>query len=249
MIPRTIFHEYPSMPRLPVLSLLLVATACGGDTPDAISGRVTVVDGDSFEIGETRVRLNAIDAPEGRQTCVRGGAIWRCGTAAAAKLRALVAGRTVSCTKKDEDSYHRMVAVCSNGSADLGSAMVSAGLALAYRQYGDDYAAEENAARAARRGLWASEFTPPWELRRSEAGTAQTPRPRRENRSDRPSRAAAPQGRAGCVIKGNISDAGKIYHVLGSAHYDETRIDESKGERWFCSTQEARGAGWRAPKD
>jgi endonuclease YncB( thermonuclease family) len=249
MIPRTTVDERV-MQGLPILWLLIVATACSGAPPDAVSGRVTVTDGDSFEIGETRVRLNAIDAPEGRQTCVRGGSIWRCGEAATAKLRGLVAGRTVACTRKDEDAYGRMVAVCSNGAADLGGAMVAAGLALAYRQYGSDYADEENAARAARRGLWASEFTPPWELRRSEAGSAETPRPRRAIPTDRQrGTAATPQRRTGCTIKGNISDNGKIYHVRGSSHYEETRIDESDGERWFCTEREARAAGWRAPKD
>jgi hypothetical protein len=28
----------------------------------------------------------------------------------------------------------------------------------------------------------------------------------------------------------------------------ETLIDELKGERWFCTEEEARDAAWRAPK-
>jgi hypothetical protein len=49
------------------------------------------------------------------------------------------------------------------------------------------------------------------------------------------------------VIKGNISfdDGERIYHVPGGAFYDETVIDESRGERWFCTEQEAVAAGWR----
>ena len=54
--------------------------------------------------------------------------------------------------------------------------------------------------------------------------------------------------KTGCLIKGNISKNGRIYHVRGSKWYDETIIDESKGERWFCSEDEARVAGWRPPK-
>jgi len=51
------------------------------------------------------------------------------------------------------------------------------------------------------------------------------------------------------AIKGNINSKGeKIYHVPGSAKYDVTRIDESNGERWFTSEDEAIAAGWRAPK-
>ena len=48
----------------------------------------------------------------------------------------------------------------------------------------------------------------------------------------------------GYVIKGN--DRSMKYHLPGSADYDRTRIDESRGERWFCSVAEAEAAGWRA---
>ena len=33
-----------------------------------------------------------------------------------------------------------------------------------------------------------------------------------------------------------------------SPSYEETEIDESRGERWFCTETEARSAGWRAPR-
>ncbi len=50
-----------------------------------------------------------------------------------------------------------------------------------------------------------------------------------------------------CRIKGNISikTGERIYHVPGQQHYDITRISQQYGERWFCSEQEARQAGWR----
>jgi hypothetical protein len=49
-----------------------------------------------------------------------------------------------------------------------------------------------------------------------------------------------------CAIKGNISSSGeRIYHVPGQRYYDATRISESKGERWFCTEEEAVRAGWR----
>lgn len=54
----------------------------------------------------------------------------------------------------------------------------------------------------------------------------------------------------GCVIKGNISvtSGERIYHMPSQEYYDATRIDFSKGERWFCSESEARQAGWRKAK-
>ncbi len=52
-----------------------------------------------------------------------------------------------------------------------------------------------------------------------------------------------------CKIKGNINGKGaRIYHLPGSASYKATKINEAKGERWFCSEQEAKLAGWRAPR-
>ena len=54
---------------------------------------------------------------------------------------------------------------------------------------------------------------------------------------------------AGCLIKGNISSSGeRIYHAPGQRYYDKTQINESKGERWFCTEQEVVRAGWRKAK-
>ena len=52
-----------------------------------------------------------------------------------------------------------------------------------------------------------------------------------------------------CLIKGNIGRNGvRIHHIPGGAYYNRTRIDQQKGERWFCSEAEAREAGWRRSK-
>lgn len=54
------------------------------------------------------------------------------------------------------------------------------------------------------------------------------------------------QEASACNIKGNVSTRGeRIYHVPGQKYYQETRISASHGERWFCSEEEARAAGWR----
>ena len=52
-----------------------------------------------------------------------------------------------------------------------------------------------------------------------------------------------------CNIKGNVNTRGeRIYHVPGQRYYKETRIVANHGERWFCSEEEARRAGWRKAK-
>lgn len=53
----------------------------------------------------------------------------------------------------------------------------------------------------------------------------------------------------GAAIKGSINSKGdKIYHVPGTSKYAATKIDESKGERWFADESAAKASGWRAPR-
>jgi len=148
-------------------------------------------------------------------------------------------GRSVACEGRDIDRYGRIVAVCRAGSEDLNAWMVSEGWALAYRYYSLDYVSQEDRARAAGRGLWRGEFTPPWEWRAEPAARSAAP-------SSHTVATPPPSPSAECRIKGNISSKGeRIYHTLGGHWYEQTRIDPGKGERWFCSEDEARSAGWR----
>ena len=49
----------------------------------AFTGVARVIDGDTIHVGETRVRLEGIDAPESNQTCKRAtGEEWACGAEA-----------------------------------------------------------------------------------------------------------------------------------------------------------------------
>jgi len=229
-----------SPPLLLGAALLALSVAWACVPQERIAGRVKIIDGDSFELDGTGVRLFGVDAPEGRQDCTRDGRPWRCGDAAAAELRRLVGGATIVCRKQDVDSYGRIVARCSNGNTDLAAAMARAGMAVAYRRYSDDYVDEEREAKAARRGIWASEFAPPEEWRRKDSA---------EEEAARRTAPAPRTRRAGCGIKGNINgDDERIYHTRDSPSYDDTVIDESRGERWFCTEGEARAAGWRAPR-
>ncbi|HSG39142.1 MAG TPA: hypothetical protein VLE27_05855 [Thermoanaerobaculia bacterium] len=54
----------------------------------------------------------------------------------------------------------------------------------------------------------------------------------------------------GCYIKGNTAQRGgeRIYHVPGQQNYDDTVIEPWKGERWFCTEDEAVDNGWRKAK-
>jgi endonuclease YncB( thermonuclease family) len=222
----------------PLVVTVIAATCAAGTaaTQQRISGRAKITDGDSFEIGDTSIRLFGVDAPEGRQPCTRDGREWACGEEAARRLRSLTGSGNVVCTRRDTDDYGRIVAQCSRGGVDLSAEMARSGLAVAYRRYSTAYVDEENEARAARRGVWAGEFTPPDQWRRDDRPADREPAP-------------ASTSRSGCDIKGNINGEGeKIYHTRASPSYSDTRIDESEGERWFCSEADARRAGWRAPR-
>jgi endonuclease YncB( thermonuclease family) len=202
------------------------------------SGRATVTDGDSLEIGATRVRLFGVDAVEGRQSCARAGREWPCGEEAARKLRSLIGGRSITCQQRDVDDYERIVAVCRAGNTDLAAEMVRHGFATAYRRYSNDYVDEENEARAALRGIWAGEFARPESYRDEQRDSARGPTSTRQQ---------PPRG--GCDIKGNVNGEGeRIYHTSASPAYRDTEIDEERGERWFCTEAEARAAGWRPPR-
>ena len=217
-------------------------------------GQATVTDGDTLRIGAARIRLQGIDAPETGQTCEDGaGRLYLCGGRAANALAALIARRPVACRRDDTDRYGRMVGTCemmANGES-LNAAMVRSGWALAYRRYSNAYVSEEAAAKAEGRGLWQGRFVTPWDYRSGarlrknydlDKGTSRKPKS-----SEQPS-ATVEDNTQSCTIKGNISNAGRIYHVPGSRWYARTRIDTGAGERWFCSEGEARAAGWRPPK-
>ena len=196
-----------------------------------IIGIAMVTDGDTIRINDTRIRFHGIDAPESNQTCLYAdGSTWNCGEASTSYLTSIVAGRSLLCEQKDVDRYGRIVAVCSVDRNDLNAMMVDSGMALAYRTYSNDYVDNEASAKSSSKGMWGGKFIEPWKWRTGTRLTTQV------NTGD-------------CNIKGNISSKGeKIYHVPGARYYVNTIISETKGERWFCSEQEARQAGWRKSK-
>jgi len=235
------------------------------DNP-VLVGRVTrVLDGDTIEValssGPIRVRFGSVDAPEKNQP-------W--GREARDALTRKLGDREVELDVVSQDQYDRLVAVVGLDDENVNAWLVQQGYAWAYREYTKDknYCAWEAEARAAQRGLWAlpvAQRHAPWEFRAVQRGRAgdftnysnetvaqciaamhRKPGPVAASATAVPS--APVSTNSGCQIKGNISGSGKIYHLPGSDSYDRTKIDESKGERWFCTEEEARAAGWRARK-
>lgn len=210
--------------------------------PEPLSGVPSVIDGDTLDLHGQRIRLHGIDAPESRQLCQQSGRSVRCGQAAALALDSLIRHRPVACEQKDKDRYGRIVAVCRVGATDLNGWMVQQGHALAYRAYSGDYVGQEAEARGAQRGVWSGTFDYPWDWRRGKRGEPSAPAPK-------PSTGVRVVTAGECSIKGNITAKGdRIYHTPESPWYGKTSINTAKGERWFCTEQEATAAGWRAAR-
>jgi endonuclease YncB( thermonuclease family) len=228
--------------RILIIAATLLASAC--TRAEDITGRVIYVyDGDTVLLqagdAELRVRLQGIDAPEHDQPF---------GPAARDHLERLVLNEEVRLETSKQDQYGRLLgklwvqpADCPRcgKTLDANLAMLTVGLAWWYRYYREEQSPEDQGryefaefeAKAKGAGLWQDENPkPPWDWPR---GSRKAP--------------AAPPG--DCRIKGNISKNGRIYHLPGQEHYDQTHINTSQGERWFCSESEARAAGWRRARN
>lgn len=148
-----------------LIAVSVLAAALARISSETNAGIAAVVDGDSLRIGEKRIRLEGIDAPELSQTCFSGGREINCGRQAREHLRALIGGQKVVCEGWQTDKYGRLLARCTARSIELNAAMVRDGWAVAYGDF-DMLQAE---AQAERRGLWQGDFETPREWRRKHA--------------------------------------------------------------------------------
>jgi endonuclease YncB( thermonuclease family) len=196
--------------------------------PD-LKGRASAMAGDLIKIGGITVKLSGIEAPERDQRCGAGPSErgWRCGQAAQDALARIVRGRQLTCQPgATDDSGHRL-ATCTSGDKDIAAELVRGGHVFAATGFFARYSGVESEAREARAGVWRSE-------------PVERPSEYRSKRWEE-AKAQAPQG---CPIKG-VARGARTYVLPWSPSYENVRVRESRGDRWFCSEQEARAAGWR----
>ncbi len=204
------------------------------DTPQLF--KVTkVVDGDTIEIstGE-RVRYIGMDTPE---TVDPRKSVQCFGKEASNKNKELVEGKEVRLVKdiSDKDKYGRLLRYVYVGDTFINLELVKQGYASSYSyppdiKYQSQILQAQKDAQVAKLGLWSA-----CDGTQAVATTTVVV----------PQATTQTQGSNGCDIKGNISSGGKIYHLPGCGSYDKTVIDESAGEKWFCTEAEAVAAGWR----
>ena len=155
------------------LNFTLCIGVAASESTFNLSGKVhitKITDGDSLRSNNLKIRLFGIDALELRQQCKDSlGRKWSCGIAARSKLQDLVSRAPyLYCALRDVDRYGRLVMKCFAGNTDIGEAMVKSGYALAYQQYALDYLNQEKEAQELGRGIWSSDFMPPWDWRKTQ---------------------------------------------------------------------------------
>lgn len=200
-----------------------------------------VIDGDTIELDNgDKVRYIGIDTPE---TLDPRKPVQCFGKNASAKNKELVEGKPVWLVKDitDKDKYGRLLRYVYLGDPDQESSvfvnleLVKQGFAHSSTyppdiKFQELFLAAQAEARDANRGLWNS---------------CPIVTPSISSSPSSPSVSASD-----CLIKANIGSTGdKIYHLPGCGSYDKTAIDESRGEKWFCSEDEAVSAGWRKAKN
>jgi endonuclease YncB( thermonuclease family) len=216
-----------------------------------VTGIPRIVDGDTVEIAQTKIRFAGIDAPETDQLCLDAkGQKWACGITARDELIKFSAGQPWTCEITGTDKYGRSLGNCFIEAEDVSKWMVRSGWALSFVRYSHVNDTDEVAARNARAGLWAGSFIAPWDWRHRGKGTVilgalTVPLGAQKVLLSSVSAAQAPS--PGCTIKGNLNRAGEcIFHEPGGRWYAKINMDLSKGKRWFCSADEAKAAGCRA---
>ncbi|MED1794030.1 thermonuclease family protein [Brevibacillus nitrificans] len=190
-----------------------------------------VVDGDTVELstGE-KVRLIGVDTPE---TVKPNTPVQPYGKEASEFSKQLLTGQKVKLKFDVEpyDKYKRLLAyMYLQDGTFVNEKLVRDGYARIMTippnvAYADLFLEAEREARENNKGLWG--------LSEEKAAKKST--------AVKPAKEAAPEGK---TIKGNINAKGeKIYHVPGSASYEQTHA-----EMWFATEEEAKAAGFRAPK-
>ena len=189
---------------------------------------VPVIDGDTLVVKGRLVQLAGIDAPELGQRCSNDGKAWRCGREAALALRKMIAFGTTECAQ-EETEPESALASCTVDGKDLAIALLQQGYAVALPEAAARYQTAQEGAKDAKIGIWRGDFVQPSAWREGERLPGETT-----------------DAHKFCVIKGTINEKDqRVFYVPSDEGYDEISIDPERGERMFCSDDQAILRGWR----
>lgn len=213
------------------LAALALAALClvpRAGRAESAAEAAAVIDGDTLQLDGRIIQLFGIDAPELGQRCRHDGVLVPCGLHAAFELRKLIGleHAPVHCMPAPEHEDDEGL-ICFAGELDVAHVLLKSGYVVATTDTSEAYREAQDSAQRARLGLWHSQFVMPEEWR----GGHRLP----DEIGDDP-----------CPVKGGIAGGGeRYYYVPTDESYPAVSVDAAKGERLFCSDEEARQAGWR----
>jgi len=170
-----------------ILTIFVIAVFLMGDAArpliaqvaqrQVIEGTGEASDGDTIIVGNKKIRLVGIDAPELAQVCKnKSGNEYPCGQKAKAALQNLLSKGSLYCQTRGTDEFKRALAECwilgKGGSiTNVNEVMVMAGMAFAFTKFSEEYTALEALAAKQKAGLWSGKFQFPWAYRESQKPT------------------------------------------------------------------------------
>ncbi|HEY7670322.1 MAG TPA: thermonuclease family protein [Hyphomicrobium sp.] len=199
------------------------------NSDSALQGRAVALSGDTLRIGGTTLALSGIEAPVDGQTCTSDDDArpWRCDSAARTALARLLRSRSVTCELFGSEDIGRKRGTCRQGEKDIAAELVRGGHVFAKAGIFSSYGALESEAQGEKIGIW--------------RGKAERPSDYRAQKWEEATR-EAPEG---CPIKGRVTGGRRVYVLPWSEGYERVKVSSRKGERWFCSEDEALTAGWK----
>jgi len=237
-------------------STIHAAAIARASEPVVADGKnISVIDGDTIQIGTKVYQLAGIDAPELGQACNHDGDLWLCGLAAGYRLRKQLEleAAPIRCFVQKSTAVLPLTA-CLIGDQELSVNLLKSGSVLAEPDGPPHYAASEHLAKQASLGIWGSTFVPPWEWRKGK----RLPNEHEFTGSLHPTEPLPWKGleqtflhlkkaeHAACMVKGEITSTGQRYYYSPlDPEYPSIAISPEKGERYFCGDEEARHAGWK----
>ena len=149
--------QKPSLILFSIL-ILIITSFVNSSEKNFAKGKARIIDGDTIEINEEKIRFGGINSPERNEVGYR---------LAKNKLIDKIANNIVTCLReKNKDRYQRTVAECFINGKSLSSFMVKKGYACDYAFYSKGkYAKEQEYAKANKLGIWKMQYNLSWEYK------------------------------------------------------------------------------------
>ena len=148
--------------------LCILSLPALAESRTAIIGAIQVIDGETLEIQNQRIKLWGVDAPDLNQTCKDGqDAGYDCGKEAASALSQwLTELQPVRCEPRGNDNSGNTIAICYTSTGDdIASWMVRNGYAVDWPKYSNGfYGVSEKQAQSNKSGIWQHNEAAPWKI-------------------------------------------------------------------------------------